>query len=284
MQMAKLKGLGRGLDALLSGDDGRTDDTLMEVSVGLLKPGRFQPRTRMDPQSIAELADSIKAQGLIQPILVRPVDNGKYEIIAGERRWRASQLAGLTKVPVVIRAVPDKSALAMALIENIQREDLNPLEEATGIQRLVDEFDMTHDAAAQAVGRSRSAVTNLLRLLNLSKAVQDLLMQGKIEMGHARALLAVSGPRQAELAHQIISRGMSVREAEQLVVQAEATSRKTSRKQQRKDRDLQALEEELSEILGTAVTVKTMRAGRGKLTIDYASLDQLETVLQKLRR
>jgi ParB family transcriptional regulator, chromosome partitioning protein len=284
MQMAKLKGLGRGLDALLSGDEERADDALTELSVGLLKPGRFQPRTRMDPQSIAELADSIKAQGLIQPILVRPVENGKYEIIAGERRWRAAQLAGLTQVPVVIRAVPDKSALAMALIENIQREDLNPLEEATGIQRLVDEFDMTHDAAAQAVGRSRSAVTNLLRLLNLSKAVQDLLMQGKIEMGHARALLAVSGSRQAELAHQIISRGMSVREAEQLVGQAEVTSRKTSRKQQRKDRDLLALEEELSEILGTAVTVKTIRGGRGKLTIDYASLDQLETVLQKLRR
>jgi ParB family chromosome partitioning protein len=284
MQMAKLKGLGRGLDALLSGDKERADDALTELSVGLLKPGRFQPRTRMDPQSIAELADSIKAQGLIQPILVRPVENGKYEIIAGERRWRASQLAGLTQVPVVIRAVADKSALAMALIENIQREDLNPLEEATGIQRLVDEFDMTHDAAAQAVGRSRSAVTNLLRLLNLSKAVQDLLMQGKIEMGHARALLAVSGSRQAELAHQIISRNLSVREAEQLVGQGEVTSRKTSRKQQRKDRDLQALEEELSEILGTTVTVKTMRGGRGKLTIDYASLDQLDNVLQKLRR
>ena len=281
--MAKLKGLGRGLDALLSGDEGRADDALTELPVGLLKPGRFQPRTRMDPQSIAELADSIKAQGLIQPILVRPIENGKYEIIAGERRWRASQLAGLTHIPVVIRAVPDKSALAMALIENIQREDLNPLEEATGIQRLVDEFDMTHDAAAQAVGRSRSAVTNLLRLLNLSKAVQDLLMQGKIEMGHARALLAVSGTRQADLAHQIISRNLSVREAEQLVGQAEVTSRKTSRKQQRKDRDLQALEEELSEILGTAVTVKTIRGGRGKLTIHYASLDQLDNVLEKLR-
>ena len=284
MQMVKLKGLGRGLDALLSGDKERADDRPpTELAVGLLKPGRFQPRTRMDPQSIAELADSIKAQGLIQPILVRPIENGKYEIIAGERRWRAAQLAGLTQIPVVIRAVPDKSALAMALIENIQREDLNPLEEATGIQRLVEEFDMTHDAAAQAVGRSRSAVTNLLRLLNLSKAVQDLLMQGKIEMGHARALLAVSGSRQADLAHQIISRNLSVREAEQLVGQVEVASRKTSRKQHRKDRDLQALEEELSEILGTAVTVKTMRGGRGKLTIHYASLDQLDNVLQKLR-
>jgi ParB family transcriptional regulator, chromosome partitioning protein len=283
MQMAKLKGLGRGLDALLSSDEERAEDALTELAVGLLKPGRFQPRTRMDPQSIAELADSIKAQGLIQPILVRPVENGKYEIIAGERRWRASQLAGLTQVPVVIRVVPDKAALAMALVENIQREDLNPLEEATGIQRLVDEFDMTHEVAAQAVGRSRSAVTNLLRLLNLSKAVQDLLMQGKIEMGHARALLTVSGSRQAELAHQIINRNLSVREAEQLVGQVETQSRKTLRKQPRKDRDLQALEEELSEILGTAVTVKTMRGGRGKLTIDYAGLDQLDNVLQKLR-
>jgi ParB family chromosome partitioning protein len=284
MQMAKLKGLGRGLDALLSGNDERANDALTELAVGLLKPGRFQPRTRMDPQSIAELADSIRAQGLIQPILVRPVENGKYEIIAGERRWRASQLAGLTQVPVVIRAVPDKSALAMALIENIQREDLNPLEEATGIQRLIDEFDMTHDIAAQAVGRSRSAVTNLLRLLNLSKAVQDLLMQGKIEMGHARALLAVSGPRQAELAQQIISRNLSVRETEQLVGQTGVTTGKTARRQQRKDRDLQALEEELSEILGTSVTLKTMRGGRGKLTVDYASLDQLDSVLQILRR
>jgi len=284
MQMAKLKGLGRGLDALLSGNDERAEDALTELAVGLLKPGRFQPRTRMDPQSIAELADSIRAQGLIQPILVRPVENGKYEIIAGERRWRASQLAGLTQVPVVIRAVPDKSALAMALIENIQREDLNPLEEATGIQRLIDEFDMTHDIAAQAVGRSRSAVTNLLRLLNLSKAVQELLMQGKIEMGHARALLAVSGPRQAELAQQIISRNLSVRETEQLVGQSGLTTGKPPRKQQRKDRDLQALEEELAEILGTSVTLKTMRGGRGKLTIDYASLDQLDSVLQILRR
>lgn len=282
--MAKLKGLGRGLDALLSGNDERTDDALTELAVGLLKPGRFQPRTRMDPQSIAELADSIRAQGLIQPILVRPVENGKYEIIAGERRWRACQLAGLTQVPVVIRAVPDKSALAMALIENIQREDLNPLEEATGIQRLIDEFEMTHDLAAQAVGRSRSAVTNLLRLLNLSKAVQDLLMQGKIEMGHARALLAVSGPRQAELAQQIISRNLSVRETEQLVGQTGITTGKTPRKQQRKDRDLQALEEELSEILGTQVTLKTLRGGSGKLTIDYASLDQLDSVLRILRR
>ncbi|MEO8166205.1 MAG: ParB/RepB/Spo0J family partition protein [Betaproteobacteria bacterium] len=284
MQMAKLKGLGRGLDALLSGNDEPAGHTQTELPVGSLKPGRFQPRTRMDPQSIAELGDSIKAQGVIQPILVRPVENGEYEIIAGERRWRASQLAGLTQVPVVIRNVPDKSALAMALIENIQREDLNPLEEAMGIQRLIDEFEMTHDIAAQAVGRSRSAVTNLLRLLNLSKAVQDMLMLGKIEMGHARALLAVSGARQAELAHQIIAGNLSVRETEQLVANSATTSRKSSRKAPRKDRDLLALEDELSEILGTAVSFQTSRGGGGKLVIDYASLDQLDTVLQRLRR
>jgi ParB family chromosome partitioning protein len=280
--MAKLKGLGRGLDALLSGNDNRSEDTLTELAVGMLRPGRFQPRTRMDPQSIAELADSIKSQGLIQPILVRPVEGGKFEIIAGERRWRAAQLAGLTQVPVVMRDVPDQAALAMALIENIQREDLNPLEEANGIQRLVDEFEMTHDAAAQAVGRSRSAVTNLLRLLNLSKAVQDLLMQGKLEMGHARALLAVSPARQAELAHQIINRNLSVRETEQLVGRAEVGVRKTPRKQ-RKDRDLQALEEELSELLGTAISVNASRGGKGKLVINYSSLDQLDEILARLR-
>jgi ParB family chromosome partitioning protein len=281
--MAKLKGLGRGLDALLSGnEEPRKQDTSSELAVGMLRPGRFQPRTRMDPQSIAELADSIRSQGLIQPILVRAVDGGKYEIIAGERRWRAAQLAGLTQVPVVVRDVPDQAALAMALIENIQREDLNPLEEANGIQRLVEEFDMTHDAAAQAVGRSRSAVTNLLRLLNLSKAVQDLLMEGKLEMGHARALLAVSPARQAEVAHQIISQGLSVRETEQLVGRAEIGSRKGPRKRA-KDRDLQALEDELSELLGTAITINTSRGGKGKLVIGYGSLDQLDDILARLR-
>lgn len=281
--MAKLKGLGRGLDALLAGNDNRAEDAQTELAVGMLKPGRFQPRTRMDPQSIAELADSIKAQGLIQPILVRPVDGGKYEIIAGERRWRAAQLAGLAQVPVVVRAVPDQAALAIALIENIQREDLNPLEEAGGIQRLIDEFRMTHDTAAQAVGRSRSAVTNLLRLLNLAKPVQELLMQGKLDMGHARALLAVSGPRQVELAHQVVSRGLSVRETEQLAGRAEVTARKTPRKH-RKDRDLQALEEDLAETLGAPVTISPGKNGKGKLVIGYASLDQLDEFLRKLRR
>jgi ParB family chromosome partitioning protein len=281
--MAKLKGLGRGLDALLAGDgEERAADATAELAVGMLRPGRFQPRTRMDPQSIAELADSIKSQGVIQPILVRPVEGGKYEIIAGERRWRAAQLAGLAQVPVVVRPVPDKAALAMALIENIQREDLNALEEAAGIQRLVDEFDMTHEAAAQAVGRSRSAVTNLLRLLNLSKAVQELLMQGKLEMGHARALLAVSPARQAELAHQIITRNLSVRETEELVGRAAPASPKAARKP-RKDRDLQALEESLSETFGTPVSIQASRGGKGKLVIHYGSLDQLDRVLARLR-
>lgn len=281
--MAKLKGLGRGLDALLSRDEELPATPTAELAVGLLRPGKFQPRTRMDPESIAELADSIKSQGVIQPVLVRPVENGQFEIIAGERRWRAAQLAGLAQIPVVVRAVPDKSALAMALIENIQREDLNPLEEATGIQRLINEFDMTHEVAAEAVGRSRSAVTNLLRLLNLSKAVQELLMQGRLEMGHARALLAVSGPRQAELAHQIISRNLSVREAEQLVGQREAAIPKSPRKTARKDRDLQALEEELSDLLGATVAMKPSRGGKGVLSIAYASLDQLDSLLARLR-
>lgn len=281
--MAKLKGLGRGLDALLSGNNEvRDQDAQRELAVGLLKPGRYQPRTRMDPESIAELADSIKAQGLIQPILVRPVDGDRYEIIAGERRWRAAQLAGLTQVPVVIRTVPDQAALAMALIENIQREDLNPLEEAGGVQRLIEEFDMTHEDAALAVGRSRSAVSNLLRLLNLAKPVQALLMDGKLDMGHARALLAVSGPRQVELAHQVVSRGLSVRETEQLVGRAEIGRSKAQRKN-RKDRDLQALEETLSETLGTAVSINPSRGGRGKLVIGYSNLDQLDEILGKLR-
>ncbi|MGQ0577534.1 MAG: ParB/RepB/Spo0J family partition protein [Betaproteobacteria bacterium] len=283
MQMAKLKGLGRGLDALLGGNDTRADDAQAELAVGVLKPGRFQPRTRMDPQSIAELADSIKAQGLIQPILVRPADGGKFEIIAGERRWRAAQLAGLAKVPVVVRAVPDQSALAMSLIENIQREDLNPLEEAGGIHRLIDEFRMTHDTAAQAIGRSRSAITNLLRLLNLSKPVQELLMQGRLDMGHARALLALSAARQVELAHQVISRGLSVRETEQLVGRAAVSARKSPRKH-RKDRDIQALEEDLADTLGAPVTITPGKGGRGKLVIGYSSLDQLDAFLRKLRR
>ena len=282
--MAKLKGLGRGLDALLASDDQDptiVDGTLTTLRPALLRPGRYQPRTRMDPASIEELAESIKSQGVLQPILVRSLDDG-YEIIAGERRWRAAQLAGLKEVPVVIRDVDDNAAMAIALIENIQREDLNPLEEASGIQRLIDEFSMTHETAGKAVGRSRSAVSNLLRLLSLEKPVQELLMGGSIDMGHARALLAVAGSRQLELAQRIVALGLSVREAEQLVSKGIPLTKRIKRAA-RKDRDIAALEESLSEILGTSVTIRHQKSGRGKLTIDYADLDQLDTILERLK-
>jgi ParB family chromosome partitioning protein len=282
--MAKLKGLGRGLDALLASDDQEStvvDKTLTTIRAALLRPGRYQPRTRMDQASIEELAESIKSQGVLQPILVRSLDDG-YEIIAGERRWRAAQLAGLNEVPVVVRNVDDNAAMAIALIENIQREDLNPLEEASGIQRLIDEFSMTHETAGKAVGRSRSAVSNLLRLLSLEKAVQELLMSGSIDMGHARALLAVSGPRQVELAQRIVALGLSVREAEQLVSKGTPTAKRIKRAA-RKDSDIAALEDSLSEILGTSVTIRHQKSGRGKLSIDYADLDQLDTILERLK-
>jgi ParB family chromosome partitioning protein len=283
--MAKLKGLGRGLDALLATeeeDTPATSGTLRTLATGQLRPGRYQPRTRMDEASIAELAESIKAQGVLQPILVRSIGDG-YEIIAGERRWRAAQSAGLKEVPVVVRDVDDNAALAIALIENIQRENLNPLEEATGIQRLIDEFEMTHDAVGKAVGRSRSAVTNLLRLLSLEEPVQALLMNGNLDMGHARALLTVSGKRQFELAQRIVALGLSVREAEQLV-STNAPTRKAPRPSARKDRDIVALEEELAETLGAAVTIRHRKSGRGTLSIDYAGLDQLDAILARLRR
>ena len=211
------KGLGRGLDALLSGGKEQGSDLLRELKLEQLKPGKYQPRSRMDEESLKELAASIKAQGIMQPILARELVNGDYEIIAGERRWRAAQLAGLTQVPVLLRKVPDNAALAMALIENIQREDLNPLEEAIGIQRLIDEFQMTHQTAADAVGRSRSAASNLLRLLKLPQVVQDMLLEGAIDMGHARALISLDSAEQVLLANKIILRGLSVRETEKLV-------------------------------------------------------------------
>lgn len=282
--MAKLKGLGRGLDALLAGGEEpqQTQRTISELPANALRPGRYQPRSRMDPASIESLADSIRAQGMIQPILVRPIGDEQFEIIAGERRWRAAQSAGLNQVPVVVREVPDNAALAMALIENIQREDLNPLEEAAGIQRLIDEFHMTHEAAAQSIGRSRSAVTNLLRLLSLARPVQDLLLQGALDMGHARALLTVSGPRQIELAQRVVALGLSVRETEHLVGQGAAVAKKPKAKA-RKDRDIVALEEELSEILGATVSIAHGKSGSGRLTIEYGGLDQLDDLLARLR-
>jgi len=285
--MAKMKGLGRGLDALLGGDEPAqaraSGDQQAELKVDLLQPGKYQPRTQMSEVALKELADSIKAQGVIQPILVRPVGGSRYEIIAGERRWRAARIAGLATVPALVREVPDNAALAMALIENIQREDLNPLEEANGIQRLVAEFNITHDKAAEMVGRSRSAVTNLLRLLALAEPVRDLLQQGKLDMGHARALLALAGMQQIETARLIAEHGMSVRDTEKLVGRL---LRGTSAKKLRKtsDRDVLRLQEELAQKLGTKVQIKAGNKGRGSLVIQYSSLDQLDAILARLNR
>ena len=287
MTPPKLKGLGRGLDALLAAnrDDDAERGELQTLLAEALQPGKYQPRTRMDPGSLEELAASIKAQGVMQPILVRPIEavNGapRYEIIAGERRWRASQIAGLTEVPCLVREIPDDAALAMSLIENIQREDLNPLEEASGIQRLIDEFGMTHQQAADAVGRSRPAASNLLRLLNLAAPVQELLMAGDIDMGHARALLPLDGAGQIQLANHVAARGLSVRETERLV-------QHTLNPRQKKaapppDRDLLRLEEELSDSIGATVKIKANRKGAGELAIRFGDLDQLDGLLAKLR-
>ena len=278
--MAKLKGLGRGLDALLGEGDTVDGERLLTLPVESLVPGKYQPRTRMDGEALAELAESIKSQGLMQPILARAIPGGRYEIIAGERRWRASQLAGLGTVSVLVRDVPDETALKMALIENIQRENLNPLEEAQGIHRLIQEFSMTHQTAAEAVGRSRVAVTNLLRLLHLAKPVQALLMNGDLDMGHARALLALTHAKQVDSAHEVVKRGLSVREAERLVSRVLNPQEK---KVVSKDRDVARLEEDLSERLGASVHITANRKGAGRLSIDFASLDQLDDLLKRIR-
>ena len=281
MKPSKQKGLGRGLDALLAANNTPEAQRQEVLSVGALQPGKYQPRTRMDPGSLEELAASIKAQGLIQPISVRPVDGGRYEIIAGERRWRAAQIAGLAEVPVLIRDIPDDAALAMSLIENIQREDLNPLEEAAGLQRLIDEFKMTHQEAADAVGCSRSAASNLLRLLQLAKPAQDMLMAGDIEMGHARALLPLSKGEQGRVAALVVDKGYSVRETERMV--ARELNPPTKKGGDKKpDRDLLRLEEELSDRLGATVKISTNRKGGGSLTIRFGSLDQLDGLLSRL--
>lgn len=283
--MIKSKGLGRGLDALLGGDkeQARQAEELGLLSVAALKPGKYQPRTRMGQEALAELAESIKVRGVIQPILIRPVSGTQYEILAGERRWRAAKMAGLNEVPVIIRQVTDDAALAIGLIENIQREDLNAMEEAAGIQRLVDEFRLTHEEAARAVGRSRSAVTNLLRLLELSKPVQDMVMEGQLDMGHARALLGLAKSRQEEVANQIAARGLSVREAERLArISSEAPKR--GRPAKRIDPDTRRLQDELADTLGTTVTIKAGKKGKGTLTLAYSSLDQLDGILARLRR
>jgi len=282
--MAKLKGLGRGLDALLAGDDesqASQQGGLQTLAINQLQPGKYQPRTHMDQASLESLADSIREQGIMQPIIVREVGANRYEIIAGERRWRASQLAGLSEVPVIVRKIPDEAALAMALIENIQRENLNPIEEANGIKRLIDEFSMTHELAAKAVGRSRSAVTNLLRLQNLHAVVQELLMQSKLDMGHARALLMLEGAQQIAAANEIVQNQLSVRAAEQLVKKL-STSTKPKATAAAVDRDVLRLQETLSENLGANVTIESSKNGAGTLKIRYANLDQLEAIIAKL--
>jgi ParB family chromosome partitioning protein len=279
--MVRLKGLGRGLDALLSEGETQSGERLLTLPVENLVPGKYQPRTHMDAAALNELAESIKAQGLMQPILARPITGGKYEIIAGERRWRASQLAGLKEVPVLVRNVSDDAALKMALIENIQREDLNPLEEAQGLQRLINEFDMTHQGVAESVGRSRTAVTNMLRLLNLAKPVQSMMMEGLLDMGHGRALLALTNAKQVEAAHDVSKHAMSVRETERLV--ARLLKPAEPKKDETKDRDVARLEENLSEKLATQVHIRTNRKGSGRLTVDFSSLDQLEGILTRIR-
>jgi ParB family chromosome partitioning protein len=282
--MAKLKGLGRGLDALLGVADepAVNGEMLTLLEIDALQPGRYQPRTHMDPQALAELAESIKAQGLMQPILARPLGAGRYEILAGERRWRAARMAGLASVPVLVRDVPDRNALAIALIENLQREDLNPLEEAVGVKRLIEEFAMTHAEAAAAVGRSRVAITNALRLLELVPPVQELLREGKLDMGHARALLALPAMKQIELAREAVAKQLSVRQVEALV--AGLARRAAPGAHAATDRDVARLEEELSGQLGTTVKIQAgAKPGRGRLVIHYSTLDQLDGLLRKLR-
>lgn len=282
--MAKLnKGLGRGLDALLSGSGADSNDVLREIEIAQLQPGKYQPRSSMDEASLNGLAESIKAQGIMQPILVREVKGNKFEIIAGERRWRAAQIAGLHRVPVIVRNVENHAALAMALIENIQRENLNPLEEAIGIQRLIGEFQLTHQAASEAVGRSRSATSNLLRLLNLSQHVQEVLMRGEIEMGHARALLALAGAQQVMAANKIIADKLSVRETEKLVHEILNPVVKAERKKLIGGNvDIIRLQERVADQLGTKVGIQHKTRGMGKLVIEYKSLEQLDGILQKI--
>jgi len=288
MATKKLKGLGRGLDALLGGDmldAPAPPGAPSTLALSQLQAGKYQPRTRMDEGALNELAASIKIQGIMQPVLVRPVDGGRYEIIAGERRFRAAQLAGLDEIPVLVRDVDDQAAAAMALIENIQREDLNPLEEAQGIARLISDFDFTHEQAATAVGRSRSAVSNLLRLVNLAQPVQTMLMAGDIDMGHARALLSVDNASQIALASHVVSKRLSVRETEKLVARAleEQASSATTPRLKEKSGDIVRLEEELSDKLATPVVFKMGPKGRGQMIIDFADLDILEGVLARLR-
>ncbi len=277
--------LGRGLDALLESTvkplAGK--ETLRNIPLDLLERGKYQPRTHMDKQALADLADSIRAQGVVQPIVARELRTGNYEIIAGERRWRAAQIAGLETIPTIVRRVPDEAVIAIALIENIQREDLNPLEEASALQQLIGEFGMNHQKVADTVGRSRTAVTNLLRLLTLNEDVRKLLLAGKLDMGHARALLALPAGAQGQVARLVAQRDLSVRETEALVRRRlrQPAARKKSRSSN--DADIRSLQDKLAERLGAKVRINHKRSGRGQLTIDYNSIDELEGILDHIR-
>jgi ParB family chromosome partitioning protein len=286
--MVKAKGLGRGLDALLlSGEEDvqKNEGTLQTLLISELQPGKYQPRSIMQEEALHALSQSILKQGVMQPIIVRPVGNNQYEIIAGERRWRAAKLANLNEVPVIIKNIPDESALAMALIENIQREDLNPLEEAIGIKRLIDEFNMTHEEAADAVGKSRVTVSNLLRLLTLTKPVQDRLLSGKIDMGHARALIGLEGSQQIMLCEEVIQKNLSVREVEALVKNLQNSYKTETQKISSKkiNADVRQLEESLAEILGASVAIDVKKNGSGILKVHYRNLEQLDEILKKIK-
>lgn len=284
----KKRGLGRGLDALLGQASGKGQDAsdnhdqlLRDLPVDLIQRGKYQPRRDMDRQALEELASSIKAQGVMQPIVVRPIADERYEIIAGERRWRASQLAGLDMIPAVVRDVPDEAAIAMALIENIQREDLNPIEEAIALQRLQQEFELTQQQVADAVGKSRVTITNLLRLMALPDDVKLLLERGDIEMGHARALLGLPAEQQTAAARQVVARGLTVRQTEALVRQWLNPRRDPS--QARTNPDIERLQQDLAERLGAQVSIQHGAKGKGKLVISYSSLDELDGVLMHIK-
>ncbi len=294
--MAKKRGLGRGLDELLGisgsstpatagkqNDEPAAGGDLRNLPVEMIHRGRFQPRQDFAQEALQELADSIRAQGVVQPIVVRPLADkpGHFELIAGERRWRASQLAKLHEIPAVVRDVPDQAAMAMGLIENIQREELNPVEEATALQRLIEEFGLTHQETAEAVGRSRAAVSNLLRLLTLEPKVKTMLEAGKLEMGHARALLPLLGSMQIEAAEQVAKKGLSVRETEQLVRRMQQPP--VSKAEPRVDPDIRCFQEQLSEKLGARVQIQHSAKGKGKLVIQYNNLDELDGILEHIK-
>lgn len=287
----KEKGLGRGLDALFAGvlggevlEKSMNCPQLQNVPIELVRAGRYQPRTKMDETSIAELAASVREQGVLNPILVREREEGGYEVLAGERRLRAAKLAGLESVPVLVEHVDDEHALVIGLIENIQREDLNPLEEAQGVKRLIDEFHFTHEMVAKAIGRSRPATSNLLRLLDLVDEVKRMIFEGELEMGHARALLALDGAEQITTAKTIVARALSVRQTEELVRRAlESAPKRTTEKSAVRSRDDERLEESLAETLGTVVKLTANRKGKGKIVIEFANLDQLQGIVERIQ-